>query len=197
MPSKPFAAIPALTAAVLFAPLLLTTATKARADTESPNRAHVVAGIVDGDLYRGCYAKSVPTARWGMQGITRIYEVRRGKDRLIATHNWYAKTLYLRCRRGANGALEARVVRFGPWQRGRQASKADLAIAFYSGGRELARYSTLDLAGRPDNVQRSVSHYRVIRRIKGLGYQNSFRLELIDGRMLSFDLATGRLRPAK
>jgi hypothetical protein len=159
MPSKRFSAITALTAAILFASLLLTTATNALADTEGPNRAHVVAGIVDGDLYGGCYAKSVPVARWGMQGTTRVYEVRRGKDRLVATYNWYAKTLFLRCRRKADGALKARVVRLGPWQRGRQASKDDLAIAFYSGDRELARFSTLDLAGRPDNVQRSVSHY--------------------------------------
>jgi len=184
-----------LTAAVAAAPLLLAAANSAQADTEGPNRAHVVTGVVSGELHNGCYAKSVPAARRGAKGVTKVYEVHSGDDRLIATHKWYAKKLYLRCRRGGDGTMKVTIVRLGPRQRGHQASKTHLAIAFYAGSRELARYSTLDLAGRPDNVQRSVSHYRIIRRIKGFGYENLFRIELIDGRSLSFNLATGKVRP--
>jgi hypothetical protein len=178
---------------LIVAPLLLVAATSVQADTEGPNQPHVVTG----DRYSGCYAKSVPLARWGTKGVTKVYEVRRGDDTLIATHKWFTKKLYLRCRRAGDGKLKVTMVRFGPWQRGRRASRAHLAIAFHAGGRELARYSTLALAGRPDNVRRSVSHYRVIRRIKGFGYENLFRIELIDGRTLTFDLTSGKMRPAK
>jgi len=196
MSSKRSTSAVSLIAAVVATPLLLAPAHSALADSEASNRAHVVTGIVKGDLHRGCYAKSVPAAHWGMQGVTKVYEVRSGKDRLIETHNWYAQRLYLRCRASAGGTLKGTLVRFGPWQRGRRASKTDLAIALYSSGRRLVRYSTLDLAGQPDNVRRSVSHFRIIRRVRGFKGGNSFRIELIDGRSLGLDLITGKLRQA-
>lgn len=179
--------------ALLIAPFLVAAAT-AQADEEAANKPHFVTGIMKGDLHNGCYAKSVPAATWGMTGTTKVYAVRKDKDRLVASFPWYASRLHLQCRRGADGAVTVAVVRLGPWQRGRQAGKDHLAIAFYEDGRELARYSTLDLAGRPDNVRASVSHYRVIRRVKGFSEPNNFRLALIDGRTLTFDLATGKLR---
>jgi hypothetical protein len=170
------------------------TAATAQADEEAANKPHFVTGIVMGDLHNGCYAKSVPDAAWGVKGTTKVYAVRKGKDRLIATFPWYARKLHLQCRRGPDGAMRAAIVRLGPWQRGQRASKDHLAIAFYKGSRELARYSTLDLAGRADNVRPSVSHYRIIREVKGFVEPNHFRLALLDGRTLTFDLTTGKLR---
>jgi len=174
-------------------PVLIAAATTAQADEEAANKPHFVTGIVKGDLHNGCYAKSVPDATWGMKGTTKVYVVRKGKDRLVAAFRWYARKLHLQCRRGPDGAMTVAIVRLGPWQRGRRANKDHLAVAFYEGGRELARYSTLDLAGRADNVRPSVSHYRIIREVKGFVEPNHFRLALVDGRTLTFDLATGNL----
>ena len=86
-------------------------------------------------------------------------------------------------------------VQFGPWARGQQASASQLAIAFHAGGRLLRSYSTLDIAGRPDNVSASVSHYTVIRDVEGFATDDAgrvvFRVTTIDGRRLTFDPATG------
>ena len=191
-----FGVVRRVVGALFILPVLIAPAT-AQADDEAANKPHFVTGIVKGDLHNGCYAKSVPDATWGMKGTTRVYVVRRGKDRLVATFPWYARKLHLQCRRGPDGAMTVAIVRLGPWQRGQRASKDHLAVAFYEGGRELARYSTLALAGRPDNVRPSVSHYRVIKRVKGFVEPSHFRLALIDGRILTFDLATGKLRRSK
>jgi len=181
--------------AFLAAPLLIHSAA-AHADEEAANKPQIFTGIMTGDLNNGCYAKSVPTAHWGMAGTTQVYAVRKGKDRLIARFPWYARKLYLQCRRGTNGAITVTLVRFGPWQRGQQASKDHFAIGFYENGRALATYSTLDLAGRPDNVRPSVSHYRVIRKIVGFDGSRRFRIVLTDGRRLVFDLESGAMQAA-
>jgi len=178
---------------LLVAPLLVLAAA-AHADEEAANKPMVFTGIMQGDLNNGCYAKSVPAATWGMAGTTQVYAVRKGKDRLVARFPWYARKLYLQCRRGSDGAITVTIVRFGPWQRGRQASKDHFAIGFYENGRVLATYSTLDLAGRPGNVEVSVSHYRLIRKIVGFADPELFRIVLTDGRSLAFDLRTGRRR---
>jgi hypothetical protein len=180
-------------AALAIAPVLVA-ASSALADDEAANKPRFVNGIVTGAPPGSCYAKSVPDAYWGMKGTTKVYVTAKGKERLVTTFPWYASRLHLKCRRGPDGVMTVTVVRLGPWQRGQRASNDHLALAFYENGRELARYSTLDLAGRPDNVRPSVSHYRVIKRIKGLIAPNHFRLTLVDGRTLTFDLATGRIR---
>jgi hypothetical protein len=163
------------------------------ADDEARNVSHVRSGT-----YGRCYAKSVPEEPWGQRGVTRLYRVERDADELIATFPWFSQELRLQCNLSGPGGPGASLVRFGPWARGRAARAEDLALAFYFGGAPLARYSTLDLAGRPDNVWASVSHYRVIAEI--IGYRPlgpdapgtyAFDLETVDGRRLSFDPATG------
>jgi len=166
------------------------------ADQEAGNIPHVRAGA-----HGRCYAKSVPEDHWGQRGETRLYRVAEGADVLIATFPWYGQELRLQCNMSRNGRLGASLVRFGPWARGHRASADHLALAFYFDGELLARYSTLDIAGRPDNVEASVSHYVVIAKVGGYrrlgaGAPNAyaFEIETTDGRTLSFDPTTGRLR---
>lgn len=168
----------------------------AAADQEAGNIPHVRAGT-----HGRCYAKSVPEEYWGQRGVTRLYRVAEGADVLIASFPWYSQELRLHCNISRNGRLGASLVRFGPWARGHRASADDLALAFYFDGELLARYSTLDIAGRPDNVEASVSHYVVIAKVGGYrrlgpGAPNAyaFDIETTDGRTLSFDPTTGRLR---
>jgi hypothetical protein len=168
----------------------------ANADDEARNVPHVQAGT-----YGRCYAKSVPEEPWGQRGVTRLYRVAEGEDVLIATFPWYSQELRLQCNISGPGGPGASLVRFGPWARGHEASANHLALAFYFDGALLARYSTLDLAGRPDNIEASVSHYQVIAKIAGyrpLGPEAPstyvFDIETVDGRRLSFDPTTGKLR---
>ena len=102
-----------------------------------------------------------------------------------------------------SGASEkTSVVRFGRWNTGREANTNDLALEFYYDGRLLKSYSTLDIAGKPDNVSASVSHYEWSPAIRGYGYIVSassnyliygFTLKTKDGRTLCFDVKTGEL----
>ena len=162
----------------------------ASADEEASNVPHVAVGP-----FGRCYAKSVPAQQYGSAGITKVYIVEAGEDRLVDTYDWYSSTLHLQClTRVAGGRNAVAVVQFGPWARGRQASREQLAIAFHAEGRLLRSYSTLDIAGSPDNVAASVSHYRVFGEIEGFvteGAVSVFRAATVDGRRITFDPGTG------
>ena len=136
----------------------LALATTAIADQERSNTPHVRAG-----QYGHCYVRAVPEEPYGSAGETTIYLVEREGDKKLYSFDWFAQRVFIECR-VTNG--EARtapaVVRLGPWPRGHRATEQDLAIAFYWGDRLVKRYSTLDLAGEPDNVISSVSHYTVV-----------------------------------
>lgn len=166
------------------------------ADTEALNQPHVKAGP-----YGQCYIKSVPDDYWSQKGRSHLYRVTANADTPVAAYSWFSQQIYLNCNLSRNGDFGISVVRFGPWSRGRRASRDDLAIAFYFGDRLLARYSTLDIAGAADNVEASVSHYMVIRKVTGyrwLGTGDANALEFVvettDGRTLAFDAATGQRR---
>jgi hypothetical protein len=182
--------------ATFVATLLIATAaaSSARADQEASNRPVVVAST-----YGNCYAKSEPSSDYGNDGETRIYAVEAGVDKLVATYDWFAHTLRLECNveGEAGGAVGTSVVAFGPWPRGHEASKETLALAFYWNGKLLRRYSTLDIAGRPDNVSSSVSHYTVIDEIIGYqwlsGNKYAFAVRTTNGRVLKFDAGTGKI----
>jgi hypothetical protein len=85
----------------------------------------------------------------------------------------------------------------GPWARGQEAKREDLAIGFYFSGKTLKEYSTLDIAGTPGNVSRSRSHYKVFQTI--IGYRElennnyAFATVLRDGKIISFDVRTGEV----
>jgi hypothetical protein len=167
--------------AAVFAGFLL--CQPAIADEEASNRVHVRSS--SNGLY---YAKSIPDASYGSKGKTMVYAVSKDKDKLIATYKWYAQEFFL---------LDAgpTLVQMGPWARGSEASKDDLAIAFHKAGKLLKSYSTLDIAGTKDNVSNSNSHYTVFESIQGYrwisGANYAFDTRTHDGRIVSFEVNTG------
>ena len=179
--------IKALVSVLLLSPLA------ASADDEAGNSPRVFAS-----RYGNCYAKSLPLELYGGKGTTKVYMVEAGTDRLVHSYNWYAQQLFLECNVAPAGKPAAvSVARTGPWPRGRRANASDLAIAFYRGGQLLKQHSTLDIAGTPENVSASVSHYTVLGHIDGYRWRTSneyaFQARTVDGRNLSFDAATGEL----
>jgi len=172
--------------------LMVAVCVRVAADEEASNAPHVAI-----DQFGRCYAKSVPLESYGSAGSTSVYAVERGQDRLIDSYAWYSKEIYLQCyTQMPDGRSATSVVQLGPWARGQKASRGDLALAFYAGGALLRRYSTLDIAGSPDRVSASVSHYRVIARVDGYvpnGSRSAFAIVTEDGRSLLFDPATGVL----
>jgi len=178
--------------------LLVTLCVGVRADEEASNVPHVAV-----DQYGRCYAKSVPAESYGSKGETNVYAVDR-QDRLVETYAWYSGQVYLQCFTPMpDRQVAISVVQFGPWARGRKANDDDLALAFYARGKLLRRYSTLDIAGSPDRISNSVSHYTVISRVEGYvqvrrlegivrsASESAFAVVTVDGRRLLFDPATG------
>lgn len=164
------------------------------ADTEAPNQPHVTA-----EPYGQCYVKSVPADHWGTKGTTRLYKVRAEEDELVATFDWFSQEIRLNCHVMRGTAPGISVVQIGPWARGDKATDEDLALALYFNGEQLATYTNLDIAGTADNVDASVSHYSVFRKIGGFRYTQAsdgqeFVIETTDGRTIAFDAATGERR---
>ena len=155
--------------------------------------------VVNGPYVRACdygiiYARAVPADGDDREaGTTRIYRVREQedqKDELWTTYNWYAQDMVI-----AWTGKGVCVIRFGPWPRGHKATADQLAVAFYLEGKLLKSYSTLDIAGKADNVETSKSHYTVIKKHSTTRgpVDNRFTLnvETVDGRIISFDPTTG------
>lgn len=96
----------------------------------------------------------------------------------------------------AHGRSETTVVRMGPWADGGRANRTDLALAFYLNGKLVKQYSTLDIAGKPDDVGRSVSHYTVFSSVDGFQWQDDGALDFIatrvDGMRMRFAADTGQ-----
>lgn len=136
-------------------------------DDEASNVPHVVAS-----RHGKCYAKSLPAEDHGEKGLTKVFWVEKGDDKLVHTFDWYSRQIHLECNVSAPGKPTAiSVVRFGPWARGQYANDKDLAVAFYWGGELVARYSTLDIAGWAGNVDASISHYMIFHEIEGFRWQ--------------------------
>ena len=204
--------LPKLHRLLLIALLGITIASPALADQEASNVAHVTAGP-----YGRCYAKSVPAFAYDpegearQQGVTKVYRVTDGEDVLVNVYDWFSQQLFVRC----SLTDDTVVVRTGPWQRGQDPQADHLAIAFYSGGKLVKSYSTLDIAGdeqatdggisKYKNVSASVSHYTVfasgperikITTLEGPVYFVGWQIvaTTIDGRPLTFDMETGEVR---
>lgn len=139
----------------------------------------------------------VPSESYGSKGSTKLYWVGRDRDRLVETYAWYSGRIYLqRLTRMPDGQFAISVVQFGPWARGQHANADDLALAFYARGALLRIYSTLDIAGSPERVAGSVSHYEVFKSVEGYelnGSLSAFAAMTVDGRRLLFNPATGDL----
>lgn len=164
----------------------------AKADQEASNTLYVKTS-----QYGNCYVKSVPAQPYGTKGTTKVYAVRPEDDLLVHTFNWYSQAVFIECNVVRHSQVRASVVQMGRWPSGRKANEQELAIAFYYGGNLMRQYSTLDIAGSPDNVSNSRSHYTVISEVYGYFLQkdNSWTFELLttDRRRLAFDPSTGDL----
>jgi hypothetical protein len=181
-------------AAFIAGALALVWAPTARGDEEAGNRAYVAAS-----RYGNCYAKSIPSARYGTEGETHVYAVEADADRPVQTYAWFAPQLRLECNVSSanDGRVGLSVVQIGPWPRGEAANADTLALAFYWNDQLLHRYSTLDIAGRADNVSASVSHYTVISEIAGYSWRDgnnfTFTVRTTDGRTINFDAGSGAI----
>ncbi len=168
----------------------------AKADEEAANYTHVVASP-----WGRCYVRSAPASGYGSEGVTEVFVVgdMDEPDRKVATYDFYSLSFYLSCNViGNDGVPEVAMVGLGPWARGHTPDDETVALAFFYGGREVARYSTLDIAGdNPDAVDCSVSHYQVLGPIYGYirsgGERTVFEVTTLDGRTLTFDAVTGDL----
>lgn len=161
------------------------------ADQEAGNRP-----IVAVSEYGACYAKSVPAEGYGNAGKTRIYRVTEGDDELVDEYDWFSQQIYLVCNASdSTRPTGVAVVSRGPWARGHEAGDDVLAIAFHYDGKTVREYSTLEIAGKPENVSASVSHYTVIEEVLGFRWLRSneyvFEVHTTDGRTLAFDAVTG------
>lgn len=123
---------------------------------------------------------------------------------LWRTEGWYAFTVFL----SNDGHF---LIRMGLWAEGKEASKEDLALAFYQDGKLLKEYSTADLIHDKTAVRRSVSHYRwlapewLTEVTPGTGaihdaeakldldYEGKFQLRTIEGTIFRFDSKTGQI----
>ena len=163
----------------------------AKADQERPNEPHVTAG----KPYGRCYVRSLPSDNYLQQGITQVYQVADGpEDQLLFEFDWYSRNIHLYCSQFTDMHSSLSLVRLGKWPRYSEANADELAIEFYYGGKQVGKFSTLDIAGSPSNVQASASHYRVIEKIVGYGYSGQFTIITVDGRKLGFDTQTGQLK---
>lgn len=186
--------------ALLAAFALLAAALPARADDEAGNREYVAAAAVG-----ACEARATPKHIYDppegprQEGRTDVFRTDGGKRTLAITYAWYSQRIILLCPAGG----DVLVVRTGPWPRGSVPYPDDLALAFYRNDRELARYSTFDIAGGQEmdsrSYQISASHYEVFDgepTLEAPGDGKGWQVvgKTIDGRALSFDVETGRLR---
>ena len=172
---------------------LLAVTTPAYGDQEASN-----VPIVRASEYGRCYVRAVPEDLYGSGGTTTVFRVEKEEDVPLHSYSWFSQQIFIECNvSDSKTPVGVAVVRLGPWQRGHRASSDHLAIGFYFKGKVLREYSTLDIAGSPDNVSRSVSHYAVIHKVLGFrgsgGNQYAFDVETTSGRTLSFDPATGEI----
>jgi hypothetical protein len=138
--------------------------------------------------YGRYYAKAIPDEPYGSKGVTKIYVVGEGEDKLMETYPWYSQVIDLQ-----HTLWGMSVVRIGTCRSAQEVSKDDLAIGLYLSGKTLREYSTLDVALAMDD---SGARSRYCRYPKILGYRsigsNEYVLDVeIGGKTLSFDTKTG------
>ncbi len=166
------------------------------ADQEAANYTHVTSSP-----WGRCYVRSAPASGYGSEGVSDVYVVGDvdQPDRKVATYDFFSLSFYLSCNViGDDGVPDVAMVGLGPWARGHTPDDETVALALFYGGDEVARYSTLDIAGdNPDAVDCSVSHYQVLGPIDGYirngDDRTVFQVTTLDGRTLSFDAVTGDL----
>jgi len=157
-----------------------------QADDEAANRP-----VVRASEHGAIYAKSVPAETYGQKGKTKVFAVGRESDALICQYDWFADQIYL------GGTGDATLIRFGPWQRGRQPQEGHLALGIYRNGKVVREYSTAEIEKLGSGVSSSVSHYQVFaqpmgfRWLKGNSYV--FEVKGAKGKVFTFDLDSGNI----
>jgi hypothetical protein len=153
----------------------------AYADSPAPNRQYTVKGHGG-----NCSALVIPFDSWKKQGVTLIYDDQNFQIPDVGDAPYpsaalmrYSHSIEVFCNQTrlieppSNKAeipepprIESgvSVIVYGPWSFGHQASKDHIAFQYYWVPLEgepvlLKTVSTLDIAGNPDNVQATVSHY--------------------------------------
>ena len=90
-------------------------------------------------------------------------------------------------------------IRIGPWAKGREPSKEDVAVEFFRNGALLKSYSTADLVKDVSKVRPTSGHY--FWRAKDGNYSflasNNFNLKTVDGISYVFDVTTGEIIETK
>ena len=133
------------------------------------------------------------------KGTTEVYVLGSDGEKIPnAKYDWYAFQMYVKCFKNSSGKTSVLLIRGHGWSQGLQANDNALAYAFYVDGKLMNRYSTLDLALFPENVEHSVSHYMFLQKILGiheplLWGQDVFQVITLDGRTVSFDLPSGNV----
>lgn len=141
-----------------------------------------------------CYAKSIPRAVSGDVGVTRIYAVENSADRLLETHEWYSRRLFLSCDFRAPGTDDIFLVRMLWPLRGERASADKLAMAIYRNGNVVKEYSALDIAGTPGNVRKLGGAYDLFDASPEFKMSwGIFRARRADGLVLDFNTITGAM----
>jgi len=169
----------------LFIILCMFTASYAYSDQEASNTVYVRAS-----QYGRNYAKSIPKGHYGSEGKTSIYKVNKNDDELLYEFDWYSSNIFLL-------DYGISVVRMGSWARGREPNNDELAIAFYSNGKLLKKYSTKDIANIGHAPSVSVSHYTLFKEI--IGYRrivsNDYVFDILmhNDQTLSFNVSTGKV----
>ncbi len=142
------------------------------------------------------YVKCIPYDLFTIEGKTYVCEMTDKGEKLLYTFDWYSRQVFIQDDCGS-------VVRIGPWPDGRYPSHEQLAIAFYVDGKEVKKYSTLDIFElgykNKSAIQVTVSHYNVFDRILGYYGPGSkiFAVTTFEGRTLLFDALTGELGKIK
>jgi len=119
-----------------------------------------------------------------------------GKDEVRwSVSGWYAQQVFV-----VEGGES--LVRLGNWPRGLEPKADDLGVAFYTRGKLVKSYSTLDLVKDLGAVRPTVSHYDFLDRdappaLVGLHVDGSFhhvlRLRSVDGITWLFDSTSGEV----
>lgn len=111
------------------------------------------------------------------------------REPVYTTTGWFSRRVFV----GSDGR---NIVRLGNWPRTNDAAIGDhLAIAFYHKGKLIKSYTVGDLIFDLGTLPRSVSHYRFYRAVDFIRTKagERIRLELVDGRILHFNVRTGNI----
>jgi hypothetical protein len=182
----------------------MTVGSRALADSPAPRRSYKQ--ITPGGKYVFVMISPMPleqeVKRWNEETAASIREVRRsyarsglyrndGSTEPLWTVDWYAHRVMVT----SDGA---HLIRSGPWAGLPQDRKAPLggaldqeALSFFANGQLLRTYRIGELIDDPDQLPRSVSHFRWEYEGRLDDSRSEYTLTTLDGNRFVFDVRTG------